>query len=82
MTCKFDPNKCSVECSKYSMCAYYSIQTQISEIQSQLNFLYTSISSVLDKIQEIDLKSNMLNDAFIREKNKNTEESVNEKEYQ
>lgn len=81
MKCNFDANKCTIECPKYAMCAYYSIQNQLSEIQSQLNFLYSSIPGMLDKIETINLKANMLDDAFIRYKNNNPEDYI-EKEYQ
>lgn len=78
MNCNFDAKKCTIECAKYPMCSYYSIQNQISEIQSQLNFLYTSISSIVDKIKVVDVQMNLLTESL--SKVNNTEDCF-EKEY-
>jgi hypothetical protein len=87
MTCNFDPNKCSLTCKKYSICSYYSIQNQVSEIQSQLNFIYDTITKILQSNETADLKLNLLESAVFKyvtdsetmAKN-NNKESNNEKE--
>jgi hypothetical protein len=65
--CNFDPNKCSVECKKYSICSYYSIQNQFIEIQSQLNFIYNTITQILKTNETSDIKISLLEEA-IRDK--------------
>jgi hypothetical protein len=87
--CKFDPNLCDVSCKKYSICSYYSIQNQVSNIQSQLNFIYDTISKILQSNEAADLKLNLLESAVFKyltdsetmAKNK-FKESNNEKENQ
>jgi hypothetical protein len=64
--CNFDPNKCSVECKKYPICSYYSIQNQVSNIQSQLNFIYDTITKILKSNETADLKLNLLESAVFR----------------
>jgi hypothetical protein len=66
MTCNFDPNKCSLTCKKYSICSYYSIQNQVSEIQSQLNFIYDTITKILQSNEAADLKLNLLESAVYK----------------
>jgi hypothetical protein len=66
MTCNFDPNSCSVNCKKYSICAYYAIQNQFSEVQSQLNFIYTTISDILKTSETADTKINLLESAVFK----------------
>ena len=84
--CNFDPNKCSVECKKYSICSYYSIQNQVSNIQSQLNFIYDTIAKILKSNETADLKLNLLESAVFRFLNDsetislNKESNQNEKE--
>lgn len=87
VNCKFDPNICNVNCKKYPICSYYSIQNQISEIQSQLNFIYGTISEILKSNENSDLKINLLESAFHKfitdsEMKKLEKESKNEKENQ
>jgi hypothetical protein len=65
--CNFDPNKCSVECKKYPICSYYSIQNQFIEIQSQLNFIYNTITQILKTNETSDIKISLLEEA-IRDK--------------
>lgn len=43
MNCEFDPSKCTIECKKYSMCAYRYLQSQIIPIQEQLIEIYKFI---------------------------------------
>jgi hypothetical protein len=44
MNCKFDALSCSPECPKFSVCMFNSIQSQISEIQSQLSFILNTLA--------------------------------------
>jgi hypothetical protein len=46
--CSFESGKCSVECKKYSMCAYMSVQKQMSDFQEQISFIYTTLKNLLD----------------------------------
>jgi hypothetical protein len=87
MTCNFDPNTCNLNCKKYSICSYYSIQNQVSEIQSQLNFIYDTITKILQSNEAADLKVTLLESAVFKyltdsetmAKNNNFKESNNEK---
>jgi hypothetical protein len=65
-SCNFDPNVCNVNCKKYSICSYYSIQNQVSNIQSQLNFIYDTITKILKSNEAADLKLNLLESAVFR----------------
>jgi archaellum component FlaC len=58
--CNFDPNSCSIECKKYPICSYYSIQKQFIEVQSQLNFIYNTIPQILETNETIDTKLNLI----------------------
>jgi hypothetical protein len=85
--CNFDPNVCNVNCKKYSICSYYSIQNQVSEIQSQLNFIYDTITKILQSNETADLKINLLESAVFKYltdsdtmANTKIKESNNEKE--
>lgn len=88
MACNFDPNSCSVNCKKYSMCSYYAMQTQFSEVQSQLNFIYNIIPQILQSNETADMKLNLLEDAIYKiackvgdsETIENYKESKDEKE--
>jgi hypothetical protein len=64
MKCSFDVNICSTECKKYPICAYYSVQNQVSNIQTQLNFIYDTFNTLLQKIETLDLKINVVEEAF------------------
>jgi hypothetical protein len=66
MECKFDPNICSVECKKYAICSYYSTQKQLSDIQSQLNFIYETLGKILKSNETADLKLEMLQSAVYK----------------
>jgi peptidoglycan hydrolase CwlO-like protein len=66
MNCEFNPNKCSATCNKYSVCIFYSIQNQISELQSQINFIYKTISDILNRNEDSNLKIKLLEDAFYK----------------
>lgn len=46
--CSFENGKCSVECKKYSMCAYMSVQRQLENFQSQIGFIYTTLKDIID----------------------------------
>jgi hypothetical protein len=63
MKCEFNPNICSVNCKKYPLCAYYSIQNQFSEVQSQLNFIYNTISEILKTSETAETKIKLLESA-------------------
>jgi hypothetical protein len=65
--CSFDPNKCPVECKKYPICSYFSLQNQFIEVKSQLNFIYNTITQILSTNETNDIKINLLEEA-IREK--------------
>jgi hypothetical protein len=85
MMCNFDPNNCSVNCKKYPICAYYAIQNQISDLQSQMNFIYTTISDILKSSETADTKLNLLESAVFKYLNDsypiiNFKESNDEKE--
>lgn len=84
--CNFDPNICNVNCKKYPICSYYSIQNQVSNIQSQLNFIYDTIAKILTSNEAADLKLNLLESAVFQFVNDsetislNKESNQNEKE--
>lgn len=81
MNCKFDPNTCSIECKKYSICSYYSIQNQFSEIQSRLNFIYGTITQILKSNETTDLKLNLLESALYKfVNNPDSETTISNKE--
>lgn len=44
MICNFGAKECSHNCPKFNVCMYKSIQTQISEINNQLNFILTTLT--------------------------------------
>lgn len=46
MNCKFESVSCSTECPKYTICMYAAIQNQLSEIQMQLNFILTTLTTL------------------------------------
>lgn len=64
--CEFNANSCSVECKKYQICSYYSIQSQISEIQRQLNFLYRVIPEILSSNEEASKKIELLEEGLFK----------------
>jgi hypothetical protein len=45
------------------LCSFYSTQSQISEIQSQLNFIYNTITQILKANETADTKLNLLESA-------------------
>jgi hypothetical protein len=85
MNCNFNPNSCSINCKKYSICSYFFIQNQLSEVQSQLNFIYKTITEILTLSETADSKIKLLESAVFTEKDSylNTnfcKESQDEKE--
>lgn len=62
--CNFDPSSCSINCKKYPICTYYAIQNQISDIQSQLNFIYNTIGEILKLNERAELKVDLVEKAF------------------
>lgn len=85
MNCKFDSNNCSLTCPKFSICSYFQIQTQLSEVQSQINTIYEAITKLVTKEKKneenleavVALVNNYLQDSELK-KNFN-EESRHEK---
>jgi hypothetical protein len=77
MNCNFDSNKCSLTCNKYPICSFFAIQAQLSEIQSQFNFIYKTLGDVLKSNEESNIKIDLLEEAFheIAEKLKNDSET-------
>jgi len=63
-TCNFNPSTCPLDCKKYNLCSYYSIQGQVSNIQSQLNFIYDTVAKILKSNENADLKLSLLESAF------------------
>lgn len=64
--CDFDANSCSVECKKYPICSYYSVQNQLNSIQSQLNFFYKTISQILYSNEENDKKIALIEEGLYK----------------
>jgi hypothetical protein len=62
--CNFDPDKCSVDCKKYPICSYYSIQNQFIEVKSQLNFIYNTITQILESNATTEMKITLLEEAI------------------
>lgn len=64
--CDFDANSCSVECKKYPICSYYSVQNQLNNIQSQLNFFYKTIGQILHSNEENDKKIALIEEGLYK----------------
>lgn len=64
--CEFNANTCSVECKKYPICSYYSIQNQISDIQKQLNFLYKVVPNIINSNEEAEKKIELLEEGLFK----------------
>jgi hypothetical protein len=64
--CNFNPNECSPECKKYPICSFYRIQTQINNIQSQINFIYDTVSKILKTNETADFKIQLLESAVYK----------------
>lgn len=47
--CSFESGLCSIECKKYSMCAFMSLQKQLVSIQEQVTFLYQISGNVIEE---------------------------------
>jgi hypothetical protein len=67
------------------MCAYYSTQEQLSHIQTQLNFIYDTITKILKSNETADLKLNLLESAVFKfvtdsETMKSNKESIENEE--
>ena len=86
--CNFESGICSVECKKYPMCAYMSIQKQLSELQTQVNFAYNVLNNLLKKNEEVNVNlTNLDNKLMIfteelldlyNDSETNNKESINE----
>jgi hypothetical protein len=57
MTCKFN-SECTSNCPKYTMCSYYAIQSQISEINAQIASIYQSLNNLFKLSIELKQSSN------------------------
>jgi hypothetical protein len=64
--CRFDSKVCLPSCKKYSICSYYSIQNQLTSIQSQLNFIYKTITDILESSKEAEVKVSLLEGAMYK----------------
>lgn len=51
--CNFENGTCSLECKKYPMCAYLSIQKQLSELQKQIEFIYQTMNGIVTNEMKI-----------------------------
>lgn len=51
--CSFESGLCSIECKKYSMCAFMSLQKQLVSIQEQVTFLYEITRNVIEESTEL-----------------------------
>lgn len=68
MICNFN-SECTSNCPKYTMCAYYAVQRQISEINQQIGFIYKT----LGKLSELTLKINEVPTISITDFEENSE---------
>jgi hypothetical protein len=80
MACNFDPNICSVECKKYPICSYYSLQNQFINLQSQLNFIFNTLTEILKTNEASDRKISLLEEAIRDKINRDSEMRENNKE--
>jgi hypothetical protein len=80
MACNFDPNICSVECKKYPICSYYSLQNQFINLQSQLNFIFNTLTEILKTNEASDRKISLLEEAIRDKINRDSETRENNKE--
>lgn len=58
--CEFNAGKCTVECKKYAMCAYFNVQKAINKIQEQLNFLQEMNIKNFEATFKVSEKSEMI----------------------
>lgn len=68
--CQFDPNKCSIECKKFSMCSYYNLLNKITELNTQLNFVFSILQKMTIMEEKTDLKINLLESGLVKLSNK------------
>jgi hypothetical protein len=83
MNCEFNPNSCSVNCKKYPICSYFFIQSQLSDVQSQLNFIYKTIANILQTSEIAETKIKLLESVINEDSYSNNifyKESQDEKE--
>lgn len=64
--CSFDPNKCPIECKKFPICSYYSMQNQISDLQSQVNFLYKTLTQLLKNNEKQENRITLLENGLYK----------------
>jgi hypothetical protein len=57
------------------MCSFFSVQTQLSEIQSQFNFIYKTLGDILKSNDEAHVKIDLLERGFL-----NIAERINDSE--
>lgn len=46
--CSFGSENCNLNCKKYPMCSYMSIQKQITSLQEKINFIYITITNLIN----------------------------------
>jgi hypothetical protein len=46
MTCNFDISTCNINCPKFNLCMYFSLQKQIVELTENVNLLLTVLNSL------------------------------------
>lgn len=91
--CNFESGDCNLSCPKYAMCSYMSVQKQLSKLQEQINFIYSSITNLITS--DLDLKNELITlnkrlesytcellDIYNKtDSETNNKESISEKEY-
>lgn len=60
--CKFGDETCDLACKKFPICSYYAIQGQISEIQSQIGFIYKLLAEYLNEEKHNDITKEIESD--------------------
>ena len=82
--CEFNTESCSPDCKKFSICQYYFVEKQISEIQNQLNFIYKTLTGMTgltnNIIERLDKLSTEVVTKDSEKKNKQGRSQQNEKE--
>jgi hypothetical protein len=54
--CEFNSEKCTIECPKFSLCAFFYSQKKVSELQLQLNSLFEISIQTLENISKLNDK--------------------------
>jgi hypothetical protein len=53
-TCEFNIETCPANCINFQICQYTFLQKQLSEIQTQISFIYKTLAEVMKRIEGID----------------------------